>query len=91
MTDEVQSTTQMHVTLCRPMRIKLGGVSKAIIAFDAVVAATGDALAEYRTDRVYTVERDTSRLLDNGVVLKTTLQIFHHNIAGMVAQPFVGR
>lgn len=79
---------QLHVTFMRPMRIKLGDRSTAVVAFDGTLdEAVSDTIVRYKTDRIYAVVNGV--LNDGGISLKTSLIVPRHNIAGIVAQPFL--
>lgn len=84
---ETETDRHCHVSLMRPMRVKLQNKSKPIVAFDGTFEddpTMADDVVRYKTDRLY---------LGDGseVVLKTTVFVIRHNIAGVVSQPFKDR
>lgn len=85
--------TQYHVSLLGPMRIKLGGHTVEIVAFDGVMSYDGPAVPDLRafaTDCVYTAVQGDS-IASCRRAIRTQLLIPFHNIAGMVPQSFEKR
>jgi hypothetical protein len=79
--------TQYHVTLRDPMRIKLGGRTDEIVAFDATVNNSPAELWSFTTDCVY---RDVTGdlIATSRKSIRINLVVPFHNIAGLAPQPF---
>jgi hypothetical protein len=84
--------TQYHVSLSWPMRVKMGGTTVPVCAFDAVIAIDvsipGQIMAAwiaFRTDCMYSTTDMGRRNI------KVLVLVPIANIAGMVPQPFETR